>query len=326
MEEEEENASLTISLLGGSDDSLVATDVNIAVGWRITCIDAEEADFGQSDKDCDSTGTVTIGSDGRSVTLNVPIEDDSELEPDDNFDLEIISVSAGTRYTNRISSVSTQRVTIEDNEISDETFSPVTSPIPGSSSPNAQVRPRRSSTNTVPDNFEELIPKENVLDQNAENVDIPPAPNGVIFAIFTENGSSGHTVDISILDGSRNDHGDNEFFRGSEVCLSITDETRRAVRGRIVSLSLYHYDETDMAWERLDSRPGPGDLETHICGTVDGFSQFALGYPAPIERSNLSILLPPTGGVTLSLWVLFGSGLLGLAVVSGGVFGLRRRR
>ena len=308
---------------GGTTDMPIVADRDISVRWEINCdldgviATADDEDFSQTDKDCDSTGTVIIPALSSEVGIDVPTFFD-ETDPDLTPEWFAVSLSSTVDvvgydgdYSATISSSNgVQRVLIVNNVL-------LVSPPIGSSKPEVRVTPRRSSgppdepgpAETV--NADDFVPDV----MNAEE-SVEPAPRGVAFV-------PGSVVNIRIGDDGQEE---DAFYNNSEVCLSITEEARRAVRGRVVSLSLYHYDATDGAWERLeDSAPDSG--EEKICGTVDSFSPFALGYPAPIERSNLSILLPPTGGVTLSLWVLFGSGLLGLTlVVSGGVFGLRRRR
>ncbi len=310
---------------GGTTDMPIIADRDISVGWRIGCVDgstttAAVGDFRRDTAtnvmatECPS-GTVTIREGESEVGIDVPTFEDTdpELMPE-WFAVSLSStvdvVGYDRDYSVTISSLNgVRRVLIVNNVL-------LVSPPIGSSKPEVRVTPRRSSGGPPdePGPAETVNANDFVPDvMNAEE-SVGPAPRGVVFV-------PGSIVDISIGGGQEED----AFYNGSEVCLGITEEARRAVRGRVVSLTLYHYDATDGAWERLEGS-APNRMEEKICGTVDNFSPFALGYPAPVERSNLSILLPPTGGVTLSLWVLFGSGLLGLAVVSGGVFGLRRRR
>ncbi len=311
---------------GGTTDMPIVADRDISVGWRIGCVDgstttAAVGDFSRVTStnvivmatECPS-GTVTIREGESEVGIDVPTfaDTDPELMPE-SFEVSLRStvdvVGYDGDYSATISSLNGVRKVFIVNNVRRGP-----SPTIGSSKPRVSVEPRSSSGPpdepgpAEPVNADDFVP----MVSNAEE-SVGPAPRGVIFV-------PGSIVDISIGGGQEED----AFYDDSQVCLSITEEARRAVRGRVVSLTLYHYDATD-GWEKTE-RSRPDSREEKICGTVDNFSPFALGYPAPIERSNLSILLPPTGGVTLSLWVLFGSGLLGLAVVSGGVFGLRRRR
>ena len=320
--EEGEIAQFTVTLGSGTGETSVA-DRDISVRWDIKCnldgadnSEAADADFIQTGT-CGSTGMLTINQGESAFSIDdVPTMDDTDFELDERFVMSLTTavVIGGSGYDIRISSAEgEQTVLILNNDPQELGFRPS-----GSSALLATVRtPQRSAPESnEPPNAVKVVP--DVLD----SPDAPPPPRNVEFPY--------EPVSVRILgfDGSIQ-HTD-PFYDDSRVCLSITEEARRAVRGRIVSLSLYRFDDT---WERLENSEldETDPLKSYICDTVDrfsgDFSRFALGYPAPVERSNLSILLPPTGGVTLSLWVLFGSGLLGLAlVVSGGVFGLRRRR
>ncbi len=320
--EEGEIAQFTVTLGSGTGETSVA-DRDISVRWDIKCnldgadnSEAADADFIQTGT-CGSTGMLTINQGESAFSIDdVPTMDDTDFELDERFVMSLTTavVIGGSGYDIRISSAEgEQTVLILNNDPQELGFRPS-----GSSALLATVRtPQRSAPESnEPPNAVKVVP--DVLD----SPDAPPPPRNVEFPY--------EPVSVRILgfDGSIQ-HTD-PFYDGSRVCLSITEEARRAVRGRIVSLSLYRFNDT---WERLENSQldETDPLKSYICDTVDrfsgDFSRFALGYPAPVERSNLSILLPPTGGVTLSLWVLFGSGLLGLAlVVSGGVFGLRRRR
>ncbi len=314
---EGEDATFTISLLGGSGSG-TATDADkaVKVGWRITCINAEDADFGDTSKACGDEGEVRITSGRKKVTLDIPTKDDNEFEADESFDVELISVSDGGKYTNTFSTTK-QRVIIKNdgNEFTQQASpNPVTIvglPPP----PSATITARGNSGAEIPDNLADIMTVIEQVDQTTVSSAVPPA--GVLFV-------TGSVVTIDIVDTNMVNYGNNAFFRGAEVCLGITDEALNAVEGRAMSLSLYHFQTSSGTWERLVSELD--SAEENICGNVDGFSQFALGYPAPIERALL-ITLPPTGGVTLSVWAVFTVGLfLGVVmVISGGVFVLRRR-
>ena len=312
------DASFTISLLGGSGSGTATNaDKSVKVGWRITCINAEDADFGDTTMACGDEGEVPIRSGRKSDTLVIPTKKDNEFEADESFDVELISVSAdGGKYTNTFSTTK-QRVIIKNdgNEFTQQASpNPVTIvglPPP----PSATITARGNSGAEIPDNLADIMTVIEQVDQTTVSSAVPPP--GVLFV-------TGSVVTIDIVDTNMVNYGNNAFFRGAEVCLGITDEALNAVEGRAMSLSLYHFQTSSGTWERLVSELD--SAEENICGNVDGFSQFALGYPAPIERALL-ITLPPTGGVTLSVWAVFTVGLfLGVVmVISGGVFVLRRR-
>ena len=293
----------------GTTDRIVA-DRAIRVIWDIEDCFRDTSTGGIMAIECPSgSGTETIPEGSSAVQLEISTMDDEVFELGERFAVSLSSTVDVVGYLRDYSVTvippnGKQMVLILNND--EEVL--ISPPPTGSSTSNIRVTTRKPSGR--PDSTN--VPTQPVTFPPVMEESVPPPPRGVLFVPESVR-------DINI------DQADDAFYNGSEVCLGITEEAIRAVRGRVVSLSLYHYDATDGAWERLED-PVQGRMEEKICGRVDSFSLFALGYPAPVERSNLSILLPPTGGVTLSLWVLFGSGLLGLAVVSGGVFGLRRRR
>ena len=231
--EEGDTALFRVTLLRhGTNDEIVA-DRDTTVGWRIDCnvggATASTNDFHQTDKDCGSTGTVTIPLGMSNAQIEVPTREDTEFEPNESFRLGLAQT-----YNIEFRSGSTTREVLILND---------DSPNP----PSGVVDP------DAPENADTFAL---VVDPEVESVE--SAPRGVAFV-------PGSVVDITIGIDQEGD----AFYDGSQVCLSITEEARSAARDRIVSLSLYHYDATN-GWERVEDS-ALDSLETHICGTIDGF-------------------------------------------------------
>ncbi len=110
----------------------------------------------------------------------------------------------------------------------------------------------------------------------------------------------------------------------AEVCLPIPSRIVRTAR----DFYLYHYVDADgdgvQVWERLDSVVTEG--RTHVCAQVSSFSLFALGYTRIEFDDEDGGLLPPTGGVSPDVLVLWVSASVGLLLVVYGVRVVRTRR
>ena len=112
----------------------------------------------------------------------------------------------------------------------------------------------------------------------------------------------------------------------AEVCLPIPSRLVRTAR----DFYLYHYVDADgdgvQVWERLDSVVIVTEGRTHVCAQATSFSLFTLGYTRIEFDDEDGGLLPPTGGVSPDVLVLWVSVSVGLLLVVVGVHVVRTRR
>ena len=89
------------------------------------------------------------------------------------------------------------------------------------------------------------------------------------------------------------------------VCLPISRRVSNALNGNLRAnrnITIFHFTGgTGGNWNRLESTIN--EDRTAICANPPSLSPFAIGYLPPDDRSDTSILLPITGGVTPPWWV-----------------------
>ena len=165
-----------------------------------------------------------------------------------------------------------------------------------------------SSGVNFPNPSDEIDNEINSFVVTIETEDIPRVPE--------EARLVSQVYDITPMDAA----GDELSGVSATVCLPV------AGLARPNRLSVYHYGDDVGRWERLPS--ALNDMETLVCAESDSFSLFALGFA--VSPNISSGLLPPTGGVAPSGWIIWFAAIAGMVIlVSGaslGVSALSRRK
>lgn len=160
---------------------------------------------------------------------------------------------------------------------------------------------------------------------------VPPATSTALFKV------AGQVYQVSFTDSNGNPVHSFKDSNGNPVGVTVTVGYTQAAAdaaGGANNLKIEKYDSPPGAW--VDLTPDTVDHVHHTLSvTVYNFSLFAVGVPVPPPATPTPVssvtptptpVLPPTGGYAPSSGAVGGLIVLGLVLMSGGLFVVRRVR